>query len=109
MSAAWRINTLGRLPRQGRWHWYSALKLDEDLLATEGQRAFRRETWQLLGDLHPERSRGFRIELEVHHELKKIDFFTESMSNHEKLTIYMKHKNRLKNIFPEYMLFERHV
>lgn len=109
MSAAWRINTLGRLPRQGQLRWYSALILNEDLLTTEGQRVFRRETWQLLEDLHPERSRGFRIELEVHHELKKIDFFTESMSNHEKLTIYTKHKNRLKNIFPEYMLFERHV
>jgi len=109
MSAAWRISTLGRLPHQGQRRWYSALRLNEDLLTTEGERAFRNETWQLLGDLHPERSRGFRIELEVHHELKKIDFLTESMLNREKLTIYIKHKNRLKNIFPEYMLVERHV
>jgi hypothetical protein len=110
MNAVRRISTLGRLTRQGRGYGYSAHRIrEEDILVTDAVRIFRNETWQLLEDLHPERNRGFRIELEVHHELKKIDFFTESMSNHEKLTIYMKHKNRLKNIFPDYMVVERHV
>ena len=110
MNAVRRISTLGRLTRHGRGDGYSAHRIrEEDILVTDAVRIFRNETWQLLEDLHPERNRGFRIELEVHHELKKIDFFTESMSNHEKLTIYMKHKNRLKNIFPDYMVVERHV
>jgi hypothetical protein len=110
MNAVRRISTLGRLTRHGRGYGYSAHRIrEEDILVTDAVRIFRNETWQLLEDLHPERNRGFRIELEVHHELKKIDFFTESMSNHEKLTIYMKHKNRLKNIFPEYIIFEIHV
>tara|TARA_R110001632_G_scaffold177850_1_gene297563 strand:- start:1895 stop:2224 length:330 start_codon:yes stop_codon:yes gene_type:complete len=109
MSAVRRISALGRLPRQGRWCGYSAVTLQEDLLSTEGERRFRNESWQLLEDLHPERTRGFRIDLEVHHELKKIEFFTESMSNYEKLTVYMKHKNTVKNLFPEYIIFERHV
>ena len=104
MNVVRRVGTLRNQLRS-----YSALILQEDLLVTDAVRRFRNETWQLLEDLHPERNRGFRIELEVHHELKKIDFFTESMSNHEKLTIYMKHKNRLKNIFPDYMVVERHV
>ena len=110
MNVVRRVGTLGRLPRQGWWHGYSANRIrEEDILSTEGERLFRNETWQLLEDLHPERSRGFRIELEVHHELKKIEFFTESMSNYEKLTVYMKHKNTVKNLFPEYIIFERHV
>ena len=110
MNAVRRISTLGRLTRHGRGYGYSAHRIrEEDILVTDAVRIFRNETWQLLEDLHPERNRGFRIELEVHHELKKIDFFTESMSNHEKLTIYMKHKNRLKNLFPDYTVVERHI
>ena len=104
MSVVRRVGTL-----RNHLRMYSALILQEDLLVTDAVRKFRNESWQFLEDLHPERTRGFRIELEVHHELKKIDLFTESMTNHEKLTIYMKHKIRLKNLFPEYIVFERHV
>ena len=74
MNVVRRVGTLRNQLRS-----YSAIILQEDLLVTDAVRRFRNETWQLLEDLHPERNRGFRIELEVHHELKKIDFFTETV------------------------------
>ena len=103
------VQRLKRLPWQSLGRRYYAVKLKEDLLLPESERMHRDEMWQVIGDLHPERNRGFRIELEVHHEQKKIDLFTESMSNYEKHIIYAKHKNRLRNAFPEYVFVERHV
>ena len=103
------VQRLKRLPWQSLSRRYYAVKFKEESLLPESERVHRDEIWQIIGDLHPERNRGFRIELEVHHEQKKIDLFTESMSNYEKHIIYAKHRNRLRNAFPEYVFVERHV
>jgi len=104
MSIIRRISTLHKHVRR-----YSAVTLREDLLLPEGVRRSRDETWNILEDLHPERTRGFRVELEVNHDQKKIDLLTEHLSNYEKLTIYMKHRNIVRKMYPEYIIFERHI
>jgi hypothetical protein len=103
------VQHLKRLPWQSLGRRYYAVKFKEELLLPESERVHRDEMWQIIGNLHPERDSGFRIELEVHHGQKKIDVFTESMSNYEKHVIYARHRNRLRNAFPDYVFIERHV
>ncbi len=63
----------------------------------------------LLADAFPEHERGFRLELNVDHDQKRIQFVTEYMSNYEKLTIYLKQKNNLRKIYPDYYILEKHL
>lgn len=63
----------------------------------------------LLADTFPQQERGFRIELNVDHDQKQIEFVTEYMSNYEKLTVYLKQKNNLRNIYPDYFILEKHL
>jgi hypothetical protein len=63
----------------------------------------------LLADTFPLHERGFRLELNVDHDQKQIEFVTEYMSNYEKLTVYLKQKNNLRNIYPDYFILEKHL
>jgi len=84
-------------------------RLSRNALLLDYEKRMRLDDWSLLMDPSSKRTRGFNINLEVDHENKKIYFETETMTNYERVTIFMKEKNRIRNIFPDYILTEHHT
>lgn len=60
-------------------------------------------------DVHPTTISGYAIRLDVRHDEKIIDFVTESMCPEEKRLIYLPHKKMMREMYPEYMIVEKHT
>ena len=52
---------------------------------------------------------GYTIRMDVRHDEKIIDFVTESMCPEEKRLIYLPHKKMMREMYPEYMIVEKHT
>ena len=54
-------------------------------------------------------TRGYAIQMDVSHDNKLIHFVTESMSSSEKRNVYLQQKRMIREMYPEYMITERHT
>ncbi len=52
---------------------------------------------------------GYTIQIDVRHDEKIIDFVTEAMCPNEKRNVYLPQKRIMRDMYPEYMITERHV
>jgi hypothetical protein len=52
---------------------------------------------------------GYTIQMDVRHDEKIIDFVTESMCPNEKRNVYLPQKRVMREVYPEYMITERHT
>ena len=50
----------------------------------------------------------YAIRVDVHHDDRIIDFFTEDMCPSEKTDVYLKQKRMMREMYPEYIITEKH-
>jgi hypothetical protein len=60
-------------------------------------------------EIYPTMVSGYTIQMDVRHDEKIIDFVTEAMCPNEKRNIYLPQKRIIREMYPEYMITERHV
>jgi hypothetical protein len=48
------------------------------------------------------------IQMDVRHDEKVIDFVTEAMGPSEKRNVYLRQKRMMRELYPEYLITERH-
>jgi hypothetical protein len=51
---------------------------------------------------------GYTIQVDVHHDYRIIDFFTRDMCHNEKTDVYLKQKRMMREMYPEYIITEKH-
>ena len=51
---------------------------------------------------------GYTIQVDVRHDEKVIDFVTEAMCPNEKRNVYLRQKRMMRELYPEYLITERH-
>ena len=51
---------------------------------------------------------GYAIRVDVHHDDRIIDFFTEDMCPSEKINVYLRQKRMMREMYPEYIIIEKH-
>jgi hypothetical protein len=52
---------------------------------------------------------GYTIQMDVRHDEKIIDFITEAMCPNEKRNVYLRQKRMMRELYPEYLITERHT
>jgi len=52
---------------------------------------------------------GYTIQVDVRHEEKTINFVTEAMCPNEKKNVYLRQKRMMRELYPEYLITERHT
>ena len=52
---------------------------------------------------------GYTIQMDVRHDEKIVDFVTEAMCPNEKSNVYLRQKRMMRDMYPEYMITERHT
>jgi len=52
---------------------------------------------------------GYAIQFDVRHEEKTINFVTEAMCPNEKKNVYLRQKRMMRELYPEYLITERHT
>jgi len=60
-------------------------------------------------DVHETLVSGYTIQMDVRHDERIVDFVTEAMSPNEKRNIYLPQKRLMRDMYPEYMITERHA
>jgi len=60
-------------------------------------------------DVHETLVSGYTIQVDVRHEEKTVNFVTEAMCPNEKRNIYLPQKRLMRDMYPEYMITERHA
>ncbi len=60
-------------------------------------------------DVHEILVSGYTIQMDVRHEEKTVNFVTEAMCPNEKRNIYLPQKRLMRDMYPEYMITERHA
>ncbi len=60
-------------------------------------------------DIHPTVISGYTIQVDVRHEEKTINFVTEAMCPNEKKNVYLRQKRMMREMYPEYLITERHT
>ncbi len=60
-------------------------------------------------EIYPNMISGYTIQVDVRHEEKTIDFVTEAMCPNEKRNVYLRQKRMMREMYPEYMITERHT
>ncbi len=60
-------------------------------------------------DVHPMVISGYTIQVDVRHEEKTINFVTEAMCPNEKKNVYLPQKRMMREMYPEYMIIEKHT
>ena len=60
-------------------------------------------------EVHPTLVSGYTIQIDVRHDEKIVDFVTEAMCPNEKRNVYLPQKRIMRDMYPEYMITERHV
>ena len=53
-------------------------------------------------------NRGYKVSFDVQHDRKAISFVTEAMTTREKVEVFLRQKNVLRGIYPDYHILERH-
>lgn len=90
MSVARATQRLGTMRRH-----LNALALDEKILfSTE--------------EVAPTQFWGYTIQMNVRHDEKIIDFVTESLSQNDKMEVYLRQKRMMRDMYPHYIITERH-
>jgi hypothetical protein len=51
---------------------------------------------------------GYTIQMNVRHDEKIIDFVTESLSQNDKMEVYLRQKKMMRDMYPHYIITERH-
>jgi hypothetical protein len=51
---------------------------------------------------------GYTIQMNVRHDEKIIDFVTESLSQNDKMEVYLRQKRMMRDMYPHYIITERH-
>jgi hypothetical protein len=59
-------------------------------------------------EVFPEVPRKFAIHLDINHDQKLIEFETENMTIHDKINVYLKYKEHIRQTYPNYIVKERH-
>lgn len=90
MSVARATQRLGTMRRH-----LNALALDEKIL-------FPTE------EVAPTQFWGYTIQMNVRHDEKIIDFVTESLSQNDKMEVYLRQKRMMRDMYPHYIITERH-
>ena len=57
----------------------------------------------------PTTNSGFKIQMDVRHDEKVIDFVTESLSFNDKMEVYLRQKKIMRDLYPMYIITERHM
>ena len=52
---------------------------------------------------------GYTIQVDVRHEEKTINFITEAMCPNEKKNVYLRQKMMMRELYPEYLITEKHT
>jgi hypothetical protein len=60
-------------------------------------------------EMPPTMVSGYTIQMDVRHDEKIIDFITEAMCPNEKRNVYLRQKRMMRDMYPEYMITERHT
>jgi hypothetical protein len=60
-------------------------------------------------DIYPTVISGYTIQVDVRHEEKTINFVTEAMCPNEKKNVYLRQKRMMREMYPEYLITERHT
>ena len=60
-------------------------------------------------DVHESLVSGYTIQVDVRHDEKVIDFVTEAMCPSEKRNVYLRQKRMMRELYPEYLITERHT
>ena len=60
-------------------------------------------------EVYPTMISGYTIQVDVRHEEKTINFVTEAMCPNEKKNVYLRQKRMMREMYPEYMITERHT
>ena len=60
-------------------------------------------------DMSPTMVSGYMIQMDVRHDEKIVDFVTEAMCPKEKSNVYLRQKRMMREMYPEYMITERHT
>jgi hypothetical protein len=60
-------------------------------------------------DVHESLVSGYTIQVDVRHDEKVIDFVTEAMCPNEKRNVYLRQKRMMRELYPEYLITERHT
>ena len=60
-------------------------------------------------EIYPSMISGYTIQVDVRHEEKVIDFVTEAMCPSEKRNVYLRQKRMMRELYPEYLITERHT
>jgi hypothetical protein len=60
-------------------------------------------------NVYPTVISGYTIQVDVRHEEKTINFVTEAMCPNEKKNVYLRQKRMMRELYPEYLITERHT
>lgn len=60
-------------------------------------------------NVYPTVISGYTIQVDVRHEEKTINFVTEAMCPNEKRNVYLRQKRMMRELYPEYLITERHT
>ena len=66
-------------------------------------------TVKMYVDVHETMVSGYTIQMDVRHDEKIVDFVTEAMCPNEKRNVYLRQKRMMRELYPEYLITERHT
>jgi|TARA_R110001592_G_scaffold248732_2_gene511159 hypothetical protein len=52
---------------------------------------------------------NYKIHVDVRHDEKIIDFVTEALSFDDKMEVYLRQKKMMRDLYPMYIITERHT
>ncbi len=90
------LSTAIRRMRMIQGHVAPALVLDERILFPNLE-----ET--------PTTNSNYKIHMNVNHDEKVIDFVTEVLSFDDKMAVYLHQKKMMRDLYPMYIITERHM
>jgi len=90
------LSTALRRMRIMQGHMAPALVLDERLLFPNLEEV-------------PTTNAGYKIHMDVRHDEKVVDFVTESLSQNDKMEVYLRQKKMMRDLYPMYIITERHM
>jgi hypothetical protein len=57
----------------------------------------------------PTTNSNFKIQMDVKHDEKVIDFVTEALSFEDKMEVYLRQKKMMRVLYPMYIITEKHT
>lgn len=62
----------------------------------------------LLEDTITEYPNNYSMEMHVDHDARTVHFRTKMMSLYERLSVFIKQKHEMRNVYPDYLFTEKH-